>query len=648
MCPPPPEANSFCAKLDSKLSVALDCFLCSQSRQLGFHAEAEKLGISTKVHRTLMHASACAAILVARQDAGRFIARVTREAIQAGGRALTLYDEARYDETSMLTRTKDPDMSCATARSAAELAVDKWSTFVREALGVSHVAKIVQTIRSGGVLYQLSSGEFVFLRVGVPSWLQIISEGKGENYYRCLQSADWRGVIPKDVRDLFGRQQRCVCTDADSAVDRAERAWAASDPQLCVLKTKCQIHKVAHWNETVFAQAEGVVCHLRHIGLALSAGGAMRSFHLTWRAVVERLVDFQAGVAPNPQDIRKNIGMCDMFMPSTSRRNKLARSVLLRLVNGCWADASVVTHKCSGCCSSASDCRSKISKHLVRMIAGSVPTIWPKGRWTGAEDAICWLGLCESVHSLLSTAFIEWAGGRAAASGTGPVARRAALLAIEAGPYAFRRDDVAAGQEAPDGEGDGGGPVGGAEAAAHTNNADPGKSGSIDWTQRRKEQSRYRFLGRTWLQRNGGGQALSSMYMVRVVLAPLAGMIHNHLQVAGTEWELKQERRQISATQASAAVLGERVLARDYHALMAAENTFEQQCMDEVRDAMTNRKLWENFPPSCKLDAYRTRAFCMLSAAGCLCHEQMSVHSQYPWKAFRLLRGEPGFEPSDD
>ena len=51
----------------------------------------------------------------------------------------------------------------------------------------THVAKVLQTMRSNSLLYQLpEGGEYLLVKLDIPCWLQCLGEGKGENYFRAL------------------------------------------------------------------------------------------------------------------------------------------------------------------------------------------------------------------------------------------------------------------------------------------------------------------------------------------------------------------------------------------------------------------------------------------------------------------------------
>ena len=98
----------------------------------------------------------------------------------------------------------------------------------------THVAKVLQTMRSNSLLYQLpEGGEYLLVKLDIPCWLQCLGEGKGENYFRALEATHF--AVPPEVLVEFRRRVHLVCTDADGAVDRCERESLGGVPTMLQL-----------------------------------------------------------------------------------------------------------------------------------------------------------------------------------------------------------------------------------------------------------------------------------------------------------------------------------------------------------------------------------------------------------------------------
>eukprot|EP00959_Pyramimonas_sp_CCMP1952_P168673 3523973-Pyramimonas_sp.AAC.1 len=90
---------------------------------------------------------------------------LVRGVVASGGAAICYYSELRYDETPMRTRCVDPEKP-GPAAGDLQLEVadhDPVSTIITSCVS-SHVAKIVQTLRSENVLLQLANGQFLLVR----------------------------------------------------------------------------------------------------------------------------------------------------------------------------------------------------------------------------------------------------------------------------------------------------------------------------------------------------------------------------------------------------------------------------------------------------------------------------------------------------
>ncbi|CAK0901660.1 unnamed protein product, partial [Prorocentrum cordatum] len=185
------------------------------------------------------------------------------------------------------------------------------------------------------------------------------------------------------------------------------------------------------------------------------------------------------------------------------------------------------------------------------------------------RESVSWLGLMESVHGLLTTAFLQWSGIAPSPS--------------SAGHPKFRGDgsDDDAVPAACGGGGDGrdGQPDLGAAAGADPSDA------------KRKDQSKHRYLGGKWL-RDNDGYALGTFIMISKVIAPLTNIMDNYLR-AGLELQDKvEERRKLFGVPGVDSADGR-------HALLAAENKFERQCFDEIADLMVNPAQWHIMPAPC-------------------------------------------------
>ena len=170
----------------------------------------------------------------------------------------------------------------------------------------------------------------------------------------------------------------------------------------------------------------------------------------------------------------------------------------------------------------------------------------------------------------------------------------------------------------------------------HERDDDVGVKGeplATDWEARRKEPSKYKYSGCQWFRTSAGHSVLGVLYIVRSVLGPLCGWMGQLLAASGEAWERGQQLREAKASRDG----HPNKLHRDFHALLAAENTCENQRLDATINLIQDAELWSALPALSRIAAVRQRVFSLLSCIGCLVHELRVAHQGYPWKMFRLL-----------
>ena len=309
--------------------------------------------------------------------------------------------------------------------------------------------------------------------------------------------------------------------------------------------------------------------------------------------------------------------------------------IVLTLANGNWSDASKITHCCTNCCRSKEDCCQKLDGLLVGALAGTNPPVWNDSRWLGAEAAIGWIGALQSVHNLLGNAFQEIARTKLPA---GLADRGSGVMSLKAMHQTEERRDA--------GKKDENHGVGGAHDVYGGRQGDPEvlDSGdvepSIAWEIKRQAQSKYMFSAGSWLALYPE-DSLGIFVVIAKVLGPLAKIMQCHLEAAGESWETAQ----ISCETVSSRMESNGSRAgRDAHVFLALDNEFEREALAQVRDMMSNSKLWCCLPTPCFNRTFQNKAFTCLSAMGCLIHHVTVSHQGYPWKLFGLLR--PDADPS--
>jgi len=262
----------------------------------------------------------------------------------------------------------------------------------------THVVKVLQTERLVSLLYALPDGTFLAVKVLLPCWLQSLSDGKAETYFQALLATGME--LPTKLFKAFRRRQRLVCTDRDAAVLKCEMMVVSALPEM---------HKAYSVHKAVFGQVRSITEVVKDISLCLHASDGMRTFRAALREVLSARLCYRRGSAPSRRYFLQNRQLLDLFLPPKDATSRLRRAVIMALANGDWLTRGAVVHHCVGpmCCENREACLQKFTTFFVAALAGSAPTTWPYARWLGAEDAIGWVGLIQSMHGLLSLSMCE-------------------------------------------------------------------------------------------------------------------------------------------------------------------------------------------------------------------------------------------------
>ena len=87
----------------------------------------------------------------------------------------------------------------------------------------------------------------------------------------------------------------------------------------------------------------------------------------------------------------------------------LRHYIISSLANGDIRVPNTFQHYCrQGCCQNRDHCISKLHKYFMPAIAGHLPPVFLRGRWTKNDRVLDWVGLCESIHGILSAVYRKW------------------------------------------------------------------------------------------------------------------------------------------------------------------------------------------------------------------------------------------------
>ena len=215
-------------------------FMFEKKHQVGMVAEAKSIGVGLEHYQTMLHASACAGLLFHRAQAAESLISTHRQLVVSGAKPMCITEHLRYDETPMRARLRDPERTAAGPAGGGEIVPAGGPAPIAVQCISTHVVKVLQTERWVSLLYGCADGSYLFLKSWVPCWLQSMSDGKAETYFRSLMQSSFD--MPPEITASFARRQRQVCTDRDAAVLRAERHIALYQPGATTLHTTCEVH----------------------------------------------------------------------------------------------------------------------------------------------------------------------------------------------------------------------------------------------------------------------------------------------------------------------------------------------------------------------------------------------------------------------
>eukprot|EP00972_Heterocapsa_arctica_P002911 427789-Heterocapsa_arctica.AAC.1 len=154
-------------------------------------------------------------------------------------------------------------------------------------------------------------------------------------------------------------------------------------------------------------------------------------------------------------------------------------------------------HWCNGCCDNKADCVWKLQTYFVAAVAGVVPKVFARTRWTGQELSLNFIGLLEGCNRLFTKTFERFALRFA----------RAGNVQSRKQPAAGDLDHLEADAADPGGDG-----LGVADAAPAVEQGVPMEPVALpchdgaavdEWELKQQEQSRFRQTVLRWVEGDG-------------------------------------------------------------------------------------------------------------------------------------------------
>ena len=588
--------------------IADDALACPHFRSCAAAAHALRAD-PKKVAATRVRLGA-ACYQVERYALVQMIDNVTASIRSQGGECITFSSFVRYDETPLLVRT-----SCE----GDDVAVVHAGCLPSRGRGArvtyASPSKLVQFEWRGSMLLKTSDSEFLFLEFQLPTYVSVVDRTTSE-VYRFLCSR----VEPplQSLLGRFARRQRSSTTDGAHPIHKAEKCLATDNPTVHCMHLTCDVHKIATIAKRGTSFAGAQVSAMLAIALSLRHGGAMRTFRRVLRKLLADRVVVLRGEPSRAATVHR-LAVLRLFCQhdDTKPWTIYQHSVLSMLANGDYRNSERVEHYCRGCCASKADTLSKFATAFTDSVCRRGPPVFPRSRWTKADEACQWLCLLACMHNLLAQVYVRWAVLQGSKVQPAPAEQddfgsHHAAITDEGG---LAQGDHLPGASAVEGEpGDSHLPLAHDPAAA--------------W---REEQSTYRSAALSFL---ADKDSTAKLAILTTVLLPQQALMRQALDMAGDEWE------HVEFAKTSLAAHDGVAYQRRLRACVVAKGLMEEVYMSRLKSLLANIDSWDALPPWAHTRVFTSMAFRLICACGGLCFELLvAPRRSYPWKTFNLASG---------
>lgn len=595
-------------------------------------AQAERLGVSRHKLRDVRRLHAGATILVQIGDLRRVLKAVEQDTKRAGGSLVSFSTFVRYDETPMKLAVVDTDVLLGLPTELFDVrAVSLESqNHLRQALRDTAPAKLLQMELMFSCLVRLGE-RFVLLAFRVVCPVQAMARTTACVYFDSAAKLEATFNL-EDVQSQYNRVQRASCTDGDGAIAKAERARLAVHEREANLRTICVLHKLCANREAVCDLAPLLCRQIKHVVLSLRFGNHMKTFRSALRTVLLERLHIERAGRPSPAILRRNMSRLSAFLPD-ALENKTRKLTILALCTGDWSDTQRITvHAKAG--ESDATIKAKLIGPFAAAICGAGPSSFPSRNFVRCEESLQWVGALEAVHNLFSAAYLKFCACLEGRQASG--AKQSVTLLLVDSEVPPRFGVLAA-------EGSGGTTaeeaVGEAADVGALADHPPGVANAIGddaWTDRQKEQHRFRATAAAWTR---SGVVLRDMLVLLGALRPHVDLMAKEMYLCGDNFEREQQVR-LAATSHGLDVGSHpsgTSSQRRYRIACAYDGESTKDFLDKTLGLMTSGGRWEHVPFELRMQSLRSLTFMMLARGFALAHRLQHARQNYPYKLLAMV-----------
>ncbi|CAE7215305.1 unnamed protein product [Symbiodinium sp. CCMP2592] len=484
-------------------------------------------------------------------------------------------------------------------------------------------AKVLQTQMDITVLMQhLPSGKCFSLAVPCQSWLQAIDRTTSETTV-AAQTALLQ-MIPclDELTEKSKFRIDLTCTDRFAANVKAERHMSSAINGV-VSHQLCDIHRLAGCQSRLLGMVDSHITGMIATALACADAGNTRSLRAAMVKVLQDKVRVCYGAPPeNPDHVAYRQAVLDAFLPLGRSKQDIGddddpdaltkkeltlkarkqRAIISYFLHDDLQNTEDICFFTERWGLEVDQVVRVMERFLVPALIPTRPPLFARNRWTGFSAAVCWFGLAECCHSLLSATIREYLSPKVQAAN-----QQLQHLALTA---AHRFQDNATRPDDDRDEDD--------EETAEMRRETDALTSNLDWA---ALKLRMKQKAVTWFQQD----ILPALVAINIAVGPLQRFFCRTLDKGSVSWEKVQQAKAANDCPRTFAVQ-EAARGTDLH-LYRAE---------------TNQAFHERVVPlpseSC-LRHVQILHFRMLSRSLCSVEVHLRSWSTYPIKLFLALDG---------
>ena len=368
---------------------------------------ADRLGVDRKKQdKALILASAVA---YAWDLSSRVHLAMRVSAASAELRLVAVLDIARYDEASFPVRAVRTQ---AGNNDLPQIPVEGSNSSLRTLLSAVDVVpkddipgKVLQIEGCFALLLANADGYFV-VRGPALQTLRLIASTNTQTMVTTLQDAS----SAVSLLDGFTYRCRLACSDDAKPNIACEPRIVAERDDWSNLRLPCRLHKIATCHSRTFSLVDGFISGLINMSLSLQIGIGL--FRKLLRDQILRTLRLLPGSPPR-HVVEYRRSMLKLLLGGRDAKNVKRARILDAFASGDWKDTRCVECYLLGDgvvpAAELETVKKFIAGTIAKALCPSVPRLYPRSRWSGADVSFGDIAVLEACHSLLTHVYPAWA-----------------------------------------------------------------------------------------------------------------------------------------------------------------------------------------------------------------------------------------------